>query len=286
MEFKKIRTNLPGQDPDPAEVAEVTEVRIPRYAWWLLGVVLAGMIVVVSYVYRDQDKVSTVPPKVVDEVKDSLDAAEAVAKAFLAEPDPVKRLAWVRNAKEVETRMEKYPEEALRGMGVIDQIHGHQVDGDRVLSGFVVKFPTGDFRFLEVVGTPEGPRVDWDAYAHYSSESWDDLWSGKARSAVVRVFCSPETVHPEPFDDREKWTGFRLSGPGMPEDALGFAEVGSVREQGMKQVLLGTPGYRQRLTLDVVRHEGKERPLFEIARCKAVGWILEETDVEDVWAEK
>ena len=51
----------------------------------------------------------------------------------------------------------------------------------------------------------------------------------------------------------------------------------------MKRAVLGTPNFRQRFTLEVVRHEGKDEPLFEITRCLAVGWILGERDVEETW---
>ncbi len=54
----------------------------------------------------------------------------------------------------------------------------------------------------------------------------------------------------------------------------------------MKQVILGTPNYRQCFVLEIVRHEGKEEPLFEITRCMAVGWMLEAREVEKEWMER
>jgi hypothetical protein len=51
----------------------------------------------------------------------------------------------------------------------------------------------------------------------------------------------------------------------------------------MKQLILGTPNYRQHFVLEIVRHEGKEEPLFEIRRCMAVGWILGESAIEEQW---
>ena len=218
-----------------------------------------------------------------DAMRDGLEAAEAVARAFLAETDPAKRLQWVRNADAVKARLEDYPEEARGEVGEIQRVLGHQMDGGRSVTAFVVAFPSGNLRLLEIVGTPEGPRVDWDAYARYGTSSWVDLWSGKAERAVVRVFCEPSTERPKPFADQDKWTCFRMSGPDLPQAALGFAEVGSVREAKMKQVVLGTPNYRQRFTLEIVRHEGEGEPLFEIARCDAVGWIVGERPVERDW---
>lgn len=224
--------------------------------------------------------------KTADDLRVGLEAAEKVARTFLEETDPAKRLQWVRDADEMKDRLANYPDEARSAVGKIEKTLGHQVAGGRSVTGFVVALPAGNLRLLEVVGTPDGPRVDWDAYARHGTASWEDLWSGKAQRAVVRVFCEPSTERPEPFEDQSKWTCFRMSSPDLPQASLGFAVVGAVREEKMKQVILGTPNYRQRFTLEIVRHEGEDEPLFEITRCLAVGWILAEKDVEDEWNAK
>lgn len=257
---------------------------------WPVNLILGGLILLVGagigtwfLTGRDRREISRETPVATDEIRVSLKTAEAVARAFLAETDPAKRLQWVRNADEVKTRLAKYPEEARTEVGEIEKVLGHQVDEGHSVTGFVVAFPSGNLRLLELVGTPDGPRVDWDAYARHGTASWEDLWSGKAKQAVMRVFCEPSTERPTPFEDQEKWTCFRLSSPDLPQAALAFAAVGSVREERMKQVILGTPNYRQRLTLEIVRHEGKDEPLFEITRCFTVGWILGEHAVEQDW---
>lgn len=218
-----------------------------------------------------------------DAMREGLAAAEAVARAFLKEDDPAKRLQWVCNADDVKERMAEYPEEARSEAGEIEKVLGHQVDGGRTVTGFVVAFPSGNARLLEVVGTPDGPRVDWDAYARHGTASWEDMLTGKAQRAVVRVFCEPSSERPVPYEDQGKWTSFRLSSPDLPQARLAFAAMGAVREEKMKKVILSTPKYRQRFTLEIVRHEGEDEPLFEITRCLAVGWILSERAVEEEW---
>lgn len=217
------------------------------------------------------------------ELRQHLDSAESVARAFLAETDPMLRLRWTRIPEQVRTRLAEYPEEARIAVGEIESILGHQVDGAKSTTAFVVAFPSGTVRLLEVIATVDGPRVDWDAYARYGTASWDDLLSGKATRAVVRVFCEPSTERPEPFDDQRKWTCFRMSSQDLPQVSLGFAQVGHVREAMMRKVVLGSPNYRQRFTLEIARHAGNTEPLFEITRCLAVGWILGERDVEETW---
>ena len=216
------------------------------------------------------------------EIRAGMESAEAVARAFLAETNPEKRLRWVRQADEVRNRMKGYPVAALSEPGEIDKVIGH----NGTATAFAVTLPSGEVRLLEVVETPEELRVDWDAYARYGTTNWEDLWSGKAQQAVVRVFCEPSTEKPEPFADPARWTGFRMSSPDLPQVALAFARIGTVREAMMKKVVLGSPRYRQRFVLEVVRHAGMDEPLFEITECRAVGWIEGERPVEEVWTEE
>jgi len=219
-------------------------------------------------------------------VRDGIDAAEKVARVFLAEGIPFERLRRVRDGDDVLFRMDAYSKEAREAPGEIEKMIGHLSEGGRTVTAFAVTMPSGDVRLLEVVETEKGPKVDWDAYARYGTASWEDLLSGKAERAVVRVFCEPSSERPEPFGNQAEWTCFRLSSPDLPQAALGFAQVGSVREVMMKKVIIGTPRYRQRFTLEILRHEGKDEPLFEITRCLAVGWILGDWDVEDDWRAK
>lgn len=230
-----------------------------------------------------QNNVYLAPSEDADGIRERLDAAQSVALAFLKETDPSKRLKWVCNAEEVQTRLNEYSEEARVGIGEIEKMLGHQGDGANPITAFVVKFPSGNVRLIELVGTPDGPRVDWDAYARYGTASWGDLFSGRKEKALVRVFCEPSSERWPKSEDQDKWTSFRLSSPDLHQVALGFAEVGSVRETMMKKVILGSPNYRQRFVLEVVRHEGKDEAHFEITRCLAVGWIQGKQDLEALW---
>jgi hypothetical protein len=74
-----------------------------------------------------------------------------------------------------------------------------------------------------------------------------------------------------------------MNRPELQQMAPRFAKVGSGREEKMKQVVLGMPKCRQRFTLEIARHEGRDEPLFEFNRCLAVGWVLSASAVEDEW---
>ena len=213
----------------------------------------------------------------------SLAKAREVAEAFLAESDPQKRLQWVRNGEEVEEQWERYPDEARSRVGRIQGILGHQVTDGKSMTGFLVKLGSGNERLLEVVGPPEAPKVDWDAYACHSTVDWREVLGGEVKKAEVRVFCEPCAEAPPPFEDQSKWTCFRMRHTDFPGIVLGFAEVGSLREGMMKQIVLGAPNCRQRFVLELTRHSDGGA-LYEITRCLAVGWV-ETADLEAKWDE-
>lgn len=215
-----------------------------------------------------------------DETRDEVESAESVATAFLAVTNPEHRLGLVQNPDEIRDRLAEYSPAARSEPGKIDKLIGHSGN----TTAFAVTMASREKRLLEVVATAEGPKVDWDAYARYGTATWEELWSGEVQQAIVRVFCEPSSEAPTPFADREQWTALRMTSPDLPQVALGFAEVGTVREAMMKKVVLGSPRYRQRFVLEVLRHGGKYEPLFEITRCLAVGWILAEQAVEEEWA--
>ena len=285
MSRKRVRHRR--EDPDAAwgsskPVTSTWLIRLGGVAFLLL---LCGIVTILLWPaeVRKADKILALTAE--DNVADDIGKAEAVAKAFLAGGDPQERLRWVRDAEGVRARMDGYPKEAREAPGEIEKMIGHVSEDGRAVTAFAVAMPSGEPRLLEVVETDDGPKVDWDAYARYGTASWEDLLSGKAERAVVRVFCEPSSERPGPFGNQAEWTCFRLSSPDLPQAALGFAQVGSVREAMMKKVIIGTPRYRQRFTLEIVRHDGKDEPLFEITRCLAVGWSLGERDVEEGWQE-
>ena len=108
-----------------------------------------------------KEKIQTAPMDASAAIRKELDTAETVARAFLKESDPATRLHWVRNAEEVKARLAEYPEEARDGLCEIQKVLGHQGEGANKITAFVVAFPSGSVRLLEVVATPDGPQVDW-----------------------------------------------------------------------------------------------------------------------------
>jgi hypothetical protein len=220
-----------------------------------------------------------------DEVlEQQISAAEKLALTFLAESDPEQRLQWVRHPDQVREHMAQWSESVLRQPGEIERMLGHSDAGDRLVTCFVVKQPDGGVRLLEVVDKGDGPRVDWDAYARHCSADWPAIIEGRVERAEVRVSASPGTYHNPPFADVNEWTCFQLTSPDLPGRIHAYARKGTLREARMRAIILGSPKYRQHMTLRIVRREGPDgESLFEIERALAIGWVRGEADVEAEW---
>ena len=76
-----------------------------------------------------------------------------------------------------------------------------------------MELTSGGRRLLYVVGTDEGPRVDWDAYVRYGTAAWELFLQGEVAEATVRVFPSASDYFDGSFKDREKWSAYALKSP-------------------------------------------------------------------------
>lgn len=225
------------------------------------------------------------------ELEEKRGSAEAVARAFLDETEPERRLAWVRNPEEVRGHWEAYPEQALRGaIGAMKPLGMSVVEG-RSVTAFAVAFEDGSFRLLEVVEEDAGFLVDWDGYARYCSVAFPEFVAGKRISSVrvsespnredealVRVFVRPGDYYNVPFEDRSKWVGFRIESPDLDvgQYAFGLGQSPDIRR--LQEYIMKSGNLRQHATLRLRRHESVAgQHLFEIVEVLAPCWILVES---------
>ena len=208
-----------------------------------------------------------------------------VARAFAQTANPAERLKLVRNPGEVSQHLHLYPEQALRETNMsikpLNTVHGREFP----YAQLTARFPNGDHRLICVVKTPEGEKIDWDAFARYGTASWQDLLSGKADHATVRVFARPATYYNYHFSDDKKWACYRLSSPDLTEDLWGYAS----RKSRTQQILTrATTGKKRRLPRRVTLHitttpENTAKNMVTITEVKALNWVIGEKNFEEHW---
>lgn len=140
-----------------------------------------------------------------------------VALRFGKAATVAERLKFVRNPGEVRARLGSYPEEALSEPVLrTNALKGKRRDSV-INASFVAILENGERRLLSVVPTPEGPKVDWDAYARFSTATWDEILAGKAESAEVRVTIRKSGYYNFTFRDDKKWQAFEISAPELED---------------------------------------------------------------------
>jgi len=249
---------------------------------WILivgaGVVFFALlvwgVVMMTAVSPDREVEPVVAGK--DLIKQQMLDARQVADAFLAEPDPQKRLSYVRYPEVVNTHIARYDEEVLTASAVEIREMGSRVADEGGESAYVVKFASGGARLLSVVTTGQGPKVDWDSYARYCSESWDALFAGDVSEALVRVFVRPGDYHVGAFRDPRKWTCFLLEVPDCDRRIYAYAPAGSVLSKRVQSEVMKTRSFRQHMTLNIKSHAGSgQDALFVVDALLAVGWVVD-----------
>ena len=200
--------------------------------------------------------------------------AEELAHAFIEETNVEKRLSYALNPEGVRGHLTSYTEQARSHPAQELKAMGHSEHGGRAVSSFAVKFADGSFRMLSIVQTDDGTKVDWDSYARYCSASWEDLFSGGAEEAEVRVFARPGDYYVGHFRDRGQWTCFKLETPDCDRSIYAYAPAGSDLSKRMQAYVMKSRNFRQHMTLKIrTEAESGKEGQFVIEELLAMGWV-------------
>ena len=217
----------------------------------------------------------------VDESSMTSLSAEDMARAFLAAESWEERRQHVRDADKVSAHLEEYPEEVRTFPVVFSGLSskGAVTPGDLIgYERFSVRMSSGGIRLLCVVQTEMGPRVDYDSFARYATESWEDLQDGQA-AKEVRLMAEKDLYFNNGFQDEEKWVCFKLTSPDWPKTVWGYAPVGSITAELLTSIVSARS---QRVTL-ALRSEADShvRSQFLIEKVVINGWVRTPLDPEE-----
>ena len=161
---------------------------------------------------------------------DFLAAAEPMAKKFLEAGRIEDLVALVRNPKLAEPRIRsQYPDGKVPAPGMSSFNTASEVV--RIGSVFSVGIRTRDFeeKVLFFHETPEGFKIDWEAWAGWSELPWAEFMASKTKqSKAFRVNLGVVEYYNVAFADDKKWTSYRLESPDGKHVVYGYAESDSV----------------------------------------------------------
>lgn len=170
-------------------------------------------------------------------------APPRVAENFALSDSLEERLKWARRPEIIRTRLHRYDPQAIDVPASIINSIGTSIDPESKYYLYVAIFPDGARRMIAVMGTDEGPRVDFDAYACLHSHPWEDIVGGKVTSARARIIIEPTNYYVRKYQDRERWVSYRISTE-IDEGVLyGYCERDSELHQQLANVTRTSRGY-------------------------------------------
>jgi len=194
-----------------------------------------------------------------------------VAKRFAGTSDIEERLKWTRNPEVIQTRVEDYPEEArTTASDQVSELNYINAEGLEYLS-YLVKLPNGSRRFLCVVSTDNGPRVDWDAYARFGTETWNTILQGKCKTATVRVLPVSSSYYNGRYSDSNRWSAYTLRSPDLEAPLYGYIAKDSELDKHFNSGLRG--GARRAILEIEISPTDIALRQVDITNVKAFGWL-------------
>ena len=277
---KKSLTN-PEWENDPGSTAgdheQSSPVRTSILALFLLALLAGGIWFLIGN-SSTESNASTSPEPV--STTDNLPVLDTnlydlppltVAKNFALADTIDERLKWARNPELIKERLSQYPDNARTYPATRVIPIGNTQLNDIQYVTFFAELSNGSRRLLCVVGTPDGPRVDWDAYARYGTASWNDILAGKVTKATVRIFPQPSTYYTKNFQDREQWTAYALASPDLDLPLYGYVKNNTPLHQKFLKAQLS--GARRAIVDLTITPEDSAHRQVEITALKTLGWV-------------
>jgi hypothetical protein len=207
-----------------------------------------------------------------------------IADAFAYTTDPDERLKWVRNSKEVATHLSSYSKQALTQQPSKIMPMGIVNSRGLMFARFAARFSSGHPRLICVLQTPDGPKIDWDAYARYGTAHWDDILSGKAKKAQVRAFLEPAYYYSYFYRNDQLWQCYRLTSPDIDTTLYVYARTEKKSARLLARIFPIGSKTLKRITLSISSEgNGYSRRQFTIKKIHAIGWVRAAQDIEEVW---
>ena len=155
------------------------------------------------------------------------DSCMAVAKAFLSAKTPAEKSALVRDPDRVRPFMDAFAPKVGTGTVIDLRAYGFARADAAAVRSFLVKFSDGGSRVVCVADTPDGPKVDWEAFARHGTATATELKNGKATTAEVRVLATPGRYYNYRFHDDQLWKAVELSNADWTDSLTGYAHADS-----------------------------------------------------------
>ena len=201
--------------------------------------------------------------------------ARLVADQFLKETSPYKRLAYARNPNEVALHLGHYHPQAQYGQPEkLDSFESEPIDGLNYAT-YLATFPGNRNRFLYVLDTPSGPKVDWDSYARHGTLTWKEILSAREPvTANVRVYLQIADHYQGKYSDQSIWSCYRILSPDIKKPLYAYTNRLSTDEQLLRAEHRGRTYPQVRVIAKIYGEpDTTETGQFFLEKIITKGWI-------------
>jgi hypothetical protein len=280
-DLAEIEELQPRKKPEPG--ADATR-RPSRPAWFprmlafsgvALLLVLVGWLVHSVLTSRDRQTPAAIFESKAEDPADWRKLAPAVAEKFANSSSPEEWLPMVRDPDRVARMIRAFKPKFASGRALSIRPFGSEPFGDDELYQFTVTYEDGRSRLIHVVPTPEGPKVDWEAFARSGGAGFSELTAPVKVETELRVLARRARYYNYNFADDRRWRAYEIINGDWPEPLTGYVAIGSIADDFLgRMVRPGLDDPPVRLILKV-RGGGDDgaRGQLEILEVVQQGWV-------------
>jgi hypothetical protein len=160
----------------------------------------------------------------------------------------------------------------ITGYALMDRLDSLRED----LVGVVVSFEKDGEKWNRIaLFAPDGGggwKMDFPAFSRMATPSWDELLTGKAQSAVVRVYVERDQYFNGPFRESDGWTCYGVASPDVDRLLFGYCKKDGEQDLAIRSLL--DIRKMARVTVVLEKAEGADSRQFVIKRVLAQDWLV------------
>ena len=201
--------------------------------------------------------------------------APALAERFANADSAEDWISMVRDPERVAPLIRAFKPRFAVGRPLGIKAFGSEPFGSDELYQFSVTYEDGRSRLIHILPTPDGPKVDWEAFARSGGADFGQLSAPAVVEAELRVLVRRARYYNYNFADDRRWRAYEILNGDWPEPFTGYTQIGSLADEALARIIApGLDASPVRVILKV-RTGGDDgaRGQLEILEFVQQGWV-------------
>jgi hypothetical protein len=174
--------------------------------------------------------------------KFSTTAVQQLVENFLRAETSGARLALVRDPERVRPLVEGFAPAAGRGKVIALAPYEVIDEGGLLVGQYLVTFDDNRRRTVCVVRTPDGIKVDWEAYSRQGGASFEELRAGLPGPVALRVVIGQSSYYNFEFQNEQDWLAFDIVNGDWESGFTGYVKRGDPLAAKLQRIINDSGG--------------------------------------------